>query len=77
LSFAGLDSCLDTYILSRTRTRWPIWGLAIRLVFGIAYFALFFTYLGLGKPFPQGQTYWNLSADGAAIFIYVFLVLLG
>jgi hypothetical protein len=71
------DVVLDVITLFRAQTPWPTWGLVLRVIYGIAYIALFLVYVGLGGPFPRGYTYWGLSVDMAAPVVYILLCVQG
>ncbi|KAL2256842.1 hypothetical protein VTK26DRAFT_1036 [Humicola hyalothermophila] len=73
----GLDAILDVVVLVSVRSVWPAWGVGLRSACGIAYFALFLVYVGLGGVFPRSYTYWGLSADAAKLPVYVLLCVLG
>jgi hypothetical protein len=59
------------------REIWPGWALLLRLFFGMAYLATFMAYVGVGRVFPSGYTYWGLPVGFAGPVVYLFLWLLG
>jgi hypothetical protein len=73
----GADVILDVISLFRAQKQWPTWGLVIRSVCGIGYFALFLVYVGLGSPFPEGYTYWGVGHEFAALVVYILLCVTG
>ncbi|KAK4146067.1 uncharacterized protein C8A04DRAFT_26229 [Dichotomopilus funicola] len=75
--FLFVDVLLDVVTLIRVQKHWLKWGLWLRFTCGIAYFALFLTYVGLGNPFPEGYTYWALPVSAAAPVVYLLLCITG
>jgi len=71
------DVILDVITLLRARSSWPMWGLVLRLLCGLAYIALFLVYVGMGGPFPEGYTYWGVSTSFAAPVVYILLCIEG
>jgi len=73
----ALDILLDLAALahvSRPRRGWP---LLLRLLLGIGYLAIFMTYVGLGRVFPWGFSYWGIAPGFAGPVVYLFLWLIG
>lgn len=77
LVFLGLDTLLDILSLARLYRAWPCWALRLRLANGVAYIALFMGYVGHGRVFPAGFTYWAMTPGYAGPVVYMFLWLLG
>lgn len=73
ICFLSFDVLLDVFTLLRAQAPWPTWGLALRCVCGTAYIVLSLVSVGLGGVFPQGHTYWGMSADSASTAVYVLL----
>jgi membrane-bound metal-dependent hydrolase YbcI (DUF457 family) len=67
------DVLLDAFTLFQAQKPWPIWGLVLRFICGIAYITFFLVYVGLGGPFPAGYTYWGLPIEFAAPVLYILL----
>ncbi|KAK3688313.1 hypothetical protein B0T22DRAFT_439867 [Podospora appendiculata] len=57
--------------------RYMSWALLLRLVLGIGYLAVFMVYVGFGRVFPFGFTYWSMKPGYAGPVVYLFLWLLG
>ncbi|KAH6856337.1 hypothetical protein B0I37DRAFT_73886 [Chaetomium sp. MPI-CAGE-AT-0009] len=77
ICFLCTDVALDAMTFFRAKKPWPTWGLGLRCTCGIAYFALFLIYIGLGDPFPQNYTYWGLPTRFAALVVYILLCVEG
>ena len=67
------DILLDLFSLIRFRRRCPGWMLMLRLIFGIGYLAVFMAYVGLGRVFTPGFTYWGMHPSYAGPVVYLFL----
>lgn len=77
IALLGADIILDVICLFRAQKPWPTWGLVVRSICGIGYVAVFLVYVGLGRPFPEGYTYWKLSPDLSAPVVYILLCVIG
>ncbi|KAK3390774.1 hypothetical protein B0H63DRAFT_539234 [Podospora didyma] len=79
LVLLGLDICLDIFSLLRQplHAPWPCWALLLRLIYGIGYLTLFMVYIGIGRVFPAGYTYWSIRPDWAGPAVYFLLWVLG
>lgn len=73
----GLDVLLDFQSIGRYDKMWKGWALACRVLVAVGYAAVFAAYVAVGGAFPEGYTYWGLSAEYAAPLVYVFLWVLG
>ncbi|KAL2172914.1 hypothetical protein VTG60DRAFT_92 [Thermothelomyces hinnuleus] len=77
ICFLFADIVLDVVTLLRAQKPWSKLGLGLRFACGIAYITVFLIYIGLGRPFPSGHTYWGMSSGSAALLVYVILCVEG
>ncbi|KAK3366500.1 hypothetical protein B0H63DRAFT_490464 [Podospora didyma] len=79
LVLLGLDTYLDIFSLLRRplHAPEPCWAILLRLVYGIGYLTLFMVYVGIGRVFPAGYTYWSIRPDWAGPAVYFLLWVLG
>lgn len=75
--FLGIDAGFDAFSVAFFRSLWPGWVLLLRLIFGVGYLAIFMAYIGIGRVFPYGYTYWGLDRGYAGPVVYLFLWLIG
>ncbi|KAK1771487.1 hypothetical protein QBC33DRAFT_591853 [Phialemonium atrogriseum] len=72
------DVALDvSAVAARSRGCWPAWALVPRLACGVGYLAVFMAYVGLGRVFPDGYTFWGVEEGFCGPFVYLLLWLIG
>lgn len=77
LIILSFDIILDLATLIQPRQPHSGWSLLLRVIFGIGYLAVFMAYIGLGRVFPGGYSYWGLPSGYAWPIVYLFLWLIG
>lgn len=77
MALLGIDIGLDVLSVARPRGVWPAWSVLLRMACGIGYLAIFMAYIGMGRVFPDGYTYWGLSKGFCGPVVYLFLWLVG
>lgn len=73
----GVDIILDILSVALLRGLWPGWAILLRLICGVGYLAIFMAYVGLGRVFPFGYTYWKVPEGYGGPIVYLFLWLVG
>ena len=77
MALLGIDIILDVSSVVRLRGMWPSWAVLLRLICGVGYIANFMAYVGLGRVFPFGYTYWGIAEGFCGPIVYLFLWLAG
>jgi hypothetical protein len=73
----GIDVLLDIQSFVSLSQKWPSWALLLRLTCGIGYLTIFMVYVGLGRVFTPGYSYWGIESGFAGPIVYLFLWLIG
>lgn len=75
--FTAVDIAIDLIHTMLLCLPWSAVALVPQLLTGIGYLAIFMAYVGLGKVFPAGYTYWRLKTGYSGPVVYLFLWTLG